>query len=90
MPRLTRLDFVKSSAGAAAALAVGGPVAVADAKAAGHAEADAEPVDGDAVVAYVRDPRAGVISVMSGEREVTLKDRALAAKLARAAKRPTE
>jgi hypothetical protein len=37
------------------------------------------------VVAYVRDPRTGEISVMAGERQVRLHDRNLAARLARAA-----
>jgi hypothetical protein len=38
------------------------------------------------VVAYVRDPRTGEISVMAGERQVRLHDRKLAARLARAAR----
>jgi hypothetical protein len=36
------------------------------------------------VVAYVSNPRKGEISVMSGEREVTVRDRKLAASIVRA------
>ena len=38
-----------------------------------------------AVVAYVRDPRKGEISVLTGDREVHVHDRKLAAAIARAA-----
>jgi hypothetical protein len=37
------------------------------------------------IVAYIRDPRTGEISVMAGEREVKLHDRKVAARIARAA-----
>jgi hypothetical protein len=37
------------------------------------------------VVAYVKNPQDGEISVMSGDREVIVRDRKLAAKIARAA-----
>ena len=75
----TRRAFVKNSAAAAAGMTVVGALVAeqADAKAA----ATAGPV-----VAYVRDPRTGEISVMAGEREVKLQDRKIAARLARAAK----
>jgi hypothetical protein len=38
------------------------------------------------VVAYVKDPASGEISVMSGEREVVFHDHKLAARLSRAAR----
>jgi hypothetical protein len=38
------------------------------------------------VVAYVRNPRNGEIEVMAGDREVTVRDRKLAARIARAAR----
>jgi hypothetical protein len=38
------------------------------------------------VVAYIREPRTGEITVMAGERQVKLEDRKLAARLARAAR----
>jgi hypothetical protein len=80
MSDMTRLDFVQSSAKAVAgATAIGALVASqADAK---EARVGTEPV-----VAYVKNPRKGEISVMSGERTVTVHDRALAAKLGRAAR----
>jgi hypothetical protein len=74
----TRRGFVKNSAAAAAGMTVvGGLVAEqADAKAAAKS---------GPVVAYIRDPRTGEISVMAGEREVKLHDRKIAARIARAA-----
>jgi hypothetical protein len=79
MGDLTRLDFMKSSAKAAAGATVIGTLAVP------AADAHEGPVGSEPVVAYVKDPAKGEISVMSGDREVTVNDRALAAKLSRAA-----
>ncbi|HTP21601.1 MAG TPA: twin-arginine translocation signal domain-containing protein [Solirubrobacteraceae bacterium] len=74
----TRRGFVKNSAAAAAGMTVVGALVAeqADAKAAAKS---------GPVVAYIRDPRTGEISVMSGEREVKLHDRKIAARIARAA-----
>jgi hypothetical protein len=76
---LTRLGFIKSSAATVAGLTVLGGVA---------AEADAKPVPvgSKPVVAYLKDPGTGEITVMSGDREVTVSDRKLAAQIARAAR----
>jgi hypothetical protein len=50
-------------------------------------QADAKAAAGSGpVVAYVRDASTGEISVMAGERQVELRDRKLAARLARAAR----
>jgi hypothetical protein len=78
MSHLTRRGFVKNTAGAAAGMtAIGALVAE---------QADAEGVDGaEPVVAYVTDPAKGEIAVMSGDREVTVNDRKLAARIVRAA-----
>jgi hypothetical protein len=70
---------VKSSAGAAASLTVVGALVTS------QADADEGPVGSEPVVAYVKDPSIGEISVMSGDREVIVRDPKLAAKLARAA-----
>ena len=80
MSDLTRLGFVKSSAGAAAGLTVIGTLVTS------QAEADTGPVGSEPVVAYVKNPRTGEISLMSGDREVFIHDPKLAAKLARAAR----
>ena len=74
----TRRGFVKNSAAAAAGITVVGALVAeqADAKAAAKS---------GPVVAYIRDPRTGEISVMAGEREVKLHDRKIAARIARAA-----
>jgi hypothetical protein len=76
---LTRLDFVKSSAGAAAGITAIGALVTS------QAEADSGPVGSEPVVAYVKNPQDGEISVMSGDREVIVRDRKLAAEIARAA-----
>ena len=78
MSDTTRRGFVKNSAAAAAGMTVVGALVAeqADAKAAAKS---------GPVVAYIRDPRTGEISVMAGEREVKLHDRKIAARIARAA-----
>ncbi len=82
MSDLTRRGFVKNSAAATAGITVIGAL-LSD-------QADAHPggVGGLAatpVVAYVRDPAKGDISVLSGDREVHIHDPRLAARIARAA-----
>jgi hypothetical protein len=75
----TRRGFVKSSAAAAAGVTVVGALLAeqVDAEAAGKS---------GPIVAYIRQPGTGEISVMAGERQVTLHDRKIAARIARAAK----
>ncbi len=79
MSDLTRRGFVTKSAGTAAAMTAIGAIVT------GQAEADRNaPVSRETVVAFVRDPRNGEISVMSSDRQVTIRDRKLAAQIARA------
>jgi hypothetical protein len=75
---LTRLDFVKSSAGAAAGMTVFGALMAeqADAKDGHHGSRP--------VLAYIRNPHKGEITVMSGTREVVVRDRKLSAAITRA------
>jgi hypothetical protein len=75
----TRRGFVKNTAAAAAGMTVVGALVAeqADAKAAAKS---------GPIVAWIRNPRKGEISVMAGEREVKLHDRKIAARLARAAR----
>jgi hypothetical protein len=80
MSDLTRRGFVKTSAGAAVGMTAVGAFDVGSADAERHA-AHAHPI-----VAWVGNPRDGKITVMSGKHEVTIHDRKLAARLARAAK----
>ena len=75
----TRRGFVKGSAAAAAGVTVVGAMLADQADA--HAAAGSGPI-----VAYIREPRNGAISVMAGERQVKLHDRKIAARIARAAK----
>ena len=82
MSDLTRRGFVKNSAAATAGITVIGALLSE------QADAKSGEVGGNgskAVVAYVRDPRKGDISILSGDREVRVRDRRLAAAIARAA-----
>jgi hypothetical protein len=78
MSDLTRRGFVKNSAAATAGMTVIGAL-IAD-----QAEAHPGAPGAHPVVAYVRDPAKGEISVMAGDREVKVRDRQLAARIARA------
>jgi hypothetical protein len=78
MSDLTRRGFVSTSAGAAAGLTALGALA-------SEAEANADGHRGP-VIAYVHDAKSGEIAVMCGDREVKVRDRALAARIARAAR----
>jgi len=86
---MTRLSFLKASAGAAAGAAA---VAVPGASAA-TGEPPGVPTHPSArtprepVVAYVRDAGRGEVTVVSGTREITYRDRALARRLMKAAPR---
>ena len=75
----TRRGFVKNSAAAAAGVTVVGAL-IAE-------QADAKAAAGSGpIVAYIREPRTGEISVMAGDREGKLRDHKIAARIARAAK----
>jgi hypothetical protein len=80
MSDFTRRDFVRTSAGAAVSVTAIGAIAANEAEAERHA-ARSRPI-----VAWIGDPHDGRITVMSGKREVTIRDHKLVAKLARAAK----
>jgi hypothetical protein len=77
----TRRAFVKNSMAAAAGMTAIG--ALTGETAAAMAEPDAPT---GSVVAYVRDARSGEVSVMAGSKTVKLRDRQLAARIARAAR----
>ncbi len=87
MSDTTRRGFVKGSAATAAGMTVLGSLV-------GESAADAEPTAAEAaaaagsgpVVAYVNDPASGEIAVMWGDREVNVRNRKLAASIARAAR----
>jgi hypothetical protein len=83
MSESTRRAFVKNSAVAAAGMTAVGALT------AETAQALATPQDESSrgsVVAYVRDARTGEISLMAGERNITIRDRGLATRIARAAR----
>ena len=78
----TRRGFVKNSAAAAAGMTVVGALLTEEAQARVAAH------DGP-VVAYVHDARTGEISVLASDREVRVRDRKLAARIASVARRST-
>ena len=80
MSDLTRRGFVKNSAAATAGITVLGALLSE------QADARSGEPGSTAVVAYVRDPRKGDISVLTADREVHVRDRKLAAAIARAAR----
>jgi hypothetical protein len=84
---VTRLSFLKASAGAAAgAAAIGVPIA--SAVSTDQAGVQVEPGSAtprEPVVAYVRDADRGEVTLMSGTNEVTYRDRNLVKRLMNAA-----
>ena len=80
MDDLTRRSFVRSSAGAAAGVTAMGAFGV------GEADAKRAATHEHPVVAWLGDPRDGKITIMKGDREVTIHDHKLAAKIANAAR----
>jgi hypothetical protein len=84
---LTRLSFIKASAGlAAGAAAIGVPAAGAlSAEEKGVAIEPSSPSPSEPVMAYVRDAERGEVTVMSGTGETTYRDRALTRRLLAAA-----
>jgi hypothetical protein len=84
---LTRLSFIKASAGlAAGAAAIGVPGAAAlAAEEKGVAIEPSSPSPSEPVMAYVRDAERGEVTVLSGTDETTYRDRALTQRLLDAA-----
>jgi hypothetical protein len=81
---VTRLSFIKASAGAAAGVAaVAVPAAVAQAE--GVETDPSSPTPSEPVTAYVRDAKRGEVTVIAGTSEKTYRDRALVKKLLAAA-----
>ncbi len=78
----TRRGFVKNSAATAAGMTVVGALLTEEAQA-------RVAVHGGPVVAYVHDARTGEISVLASDREVRVRDRKLAARIANVALKHT-
>ncbi len=82
---VTRLSFIKASAGAAAGVAaVGVPAAVARSRDGVETE-PSSPTPDEPVTAYVRDAKRGEVTVVAGTSEKTYRDRALVKRLLAAA-----
>ena len=87
---MTRLSFIKASAGAAAGVAaVGVPVgaAASSKEEVGVPTKPSTPTPPEPIVAYVRNAERGEVTVVSGTSEMTYRDRALARRLLKAAPR---
>jgi hypothetical protein len=85
---LTRSSVALAAGGAVSAVpGLGAVLASTETEATGAAATDAEIASADTappLVAHIQDLRNGLISVYHGEREISLTDRALAARLFRA------
>ena len=79
MSDLTRRGFVRNSAATTVGMTMVGALLSE------RAEADPADAGSEPVVAYVRNPASGEISVMVGDREVNVHDPKLAARISRAA-----
>jgi len=92
MPELSRRDLLRASAGAAVAVPMAALVGASPATAASHAkdpELDstelAAAFDGGQVIFSVRDASRGEVAIYHGTAEVVVHDRALVARIVRAA-----
>jgi hypothetical protein len=87
---VTRLSFLKASAGAAAgAAAVAIPAAAAANQEGGAVTEPTTPNPREPVMAYVRDARSGEVTVMHGTSETTYRDHGLVKRLLDAAPKPS-
>jgi hypothetical protein len=86
---VTRLSFIKASAGAAAgAAAIAVPAAVVAGQQNGEVTEPSTPNPPEPVMAYVRDARRGEVTLMHGTSETTYRDPALVKRLLDAAPKP--
>jgi hypothetical protein len=86
---VTRLSFLKASAGAAAgAAAVAVPAAVVANEKGGEVTEPTAPNPREPVMAYVRDARRGEVTLMHGTNETTYRDPTLVKRLLDAAPKP--
>ena len=97
MQEVSRRVFFKRAGGAAAVVAVGTSIAVSPAILAGASAGAATPKEaaispqadlrvGEHLVARVKNARTGEINLFIGQKEVTIHDRKIAARLIRAAR----
>ena len=85
---VTRLSFIKASAGAAAGMAaVGEPAAVARERDDAVETQPSTPTPSEPVTAYVRDAQRGEVTVVAGTGEKTYRDPVLVKRLMSAAPR---
>jgi hypothetical protein len=86
---VTRLSFIKASAGVAAGIAAATvPVSVAQAREEAGVETEPSgPIPRDPVTAFVHNARRGEVTVLSGTAEKTYQDHALVKRLMAAAPR---
>ncbi len=90
MPDLTRRRFLQTGVATGAAsigtLTLGSGIAAAALAAAGVTATDVlAKSNGEPLVAYVRDPRRGELSIVVGAREIAVRDPELVGRLLRAA-----
>jgi hypothetical protein len=87
MAEHSRRAFIRgagvTAAAATVAVMVPGVASAASKSPSGSSSDDGSPAPDGSVVAFVKDANAGSITVMRGEREVQITDKALARKLAK-------
>ena len=91
MQPTNRRDFLKQASitAAVAGAAVAAPISLADAASADANKAPALPANATVdrhVVAHLRDIKTGEVAIYSGNREITVKDKRLAAMLYKASR----
>jgi len=88
MNKVSRLSFLKSAGAAAGVAALSASPAVAAAAEPGQVEVDPSvPLPREPIVAVVRDAGRGEVTILAGKTEATYRDRLLAKRLLKAAKR---
>jgi len=88
MSKMTRRAFMSSAGAVTGAAALGAVTAGSGIAAAAELAAGTAALPANAkgrYVAYVRDPKRGEVAVMAGDREVTIRDRALVHRIVTAA-----
>lgn len=83
MAEHSRRDFIRGAGATAAAATVAVMVPGVASAASKSEKDDGSPAPAGSVVAFVKDANAGTITVMRGEREVQVTDKALARTLAK-------
>jgi len=87
MPESSRRNFLLTTGAGAAAVGVAAALPSSAAAQPAAAKSTSLPAGAQPLVAHVADPRSGSLTLLVGERELTVHDPELVARLTRAAER---